>query len=154
VISGASSYRYLLDTNVIVYPHDVTDLVRQRRASELLIILKSRQNAALPAQALSEFASVAFRKFRPTMDWGEIYLQIQDLVRDFPVLPLTTKIIFQALEGARDYQFSYYDAQIWACAKFHQIPVILSEDFNSGSVIDGVTFLNPFDSGFDLSSLV
>lgn len=78
MISGTSSYRYLLDTNIIVYPHDVTDILRQRRASELLVILKSTQNAALPAQVLSEFASVALRKFRPAMDWSEIYLQIQE----------------------------------------------------------------------------
>jgi predicted nucleic acid-binding protein len=154
VISGASSYQYLLDTNILIYPNDTKDPVKNTRATELLNLLQTEKNAALPAQALAEFANVALRKLIPPMDMSLIYLQIEGLTRDFPVLPLTKEIILEAFRGVRDYQFSYYDAQIWACAKFHKIPVILSEDFNSGAVIDGVTFLNPFDSGFDLRSLV
>jgi predicted nucleic acid-binding protein len=41
---------------------------------------------------------------------------------------------------------SLWDAQVWATAKLNQIPVVLSEDFASGSVIEGVLFENPFAS--------
>ena len=37
----------------------------------------------------------------------------------------------------RDYQFSYYDAQIGATAKLYQIPFVFSEDFNSGHISKG-----------------
>ena len=44
-----------------------------------------------------------------------------------------------------------WDAQIWAVARLHGIPAILSEDFSSGSVVDGVGFLNPFLPDFRIS---
>lgn len=153
MIAGASGYRYLLDTNIILYPNDPTDTERQMRARELLRLLVAGRNAALPAQALAEFASVALRKFRPPMDWSSIYRKVEELKQAFPVIPLTPEVVLEAMRGVRDYQFSYYDAQIWAVAQLNQIPIVLSEDFNSGSVIEGVTFLNPFDNTFDINTL-
>ena len=37
-------------------------------------------------------------------------------------------------------------------ARLNQIPIIFSEDFNPGAVLDGVRFVNPFAAGFDLES--
>jgi predicted nucleic acid-binding protein len=48
---------------------------------------------------------------------------------------------------------SYYDAQIWAIARLGQMGVVLSEDFNPGTVLDGVSFTNPLDPEFDLAAL-
>ncbi len=48
---------------------------------------------------------------------------------------------------------SYYDVQIWAVARLGQVGVVLSEDFNPGSVLDGVWFANPLDPTFDLAEL-
>lgn len=154
MVSSASGVQYLLDTNIIVYLYDSRDVGRQTRARELLLHLVDRSNAALPAQALSEFANVMLRKFTPTMDWDDIYLKIEELERAFPVFPLTPEVVLEALRGVRDHSFAYYDAQIWAVAKLHEIPVLLSEDFNSGSEIDGVTFVNLFENTFDLTTLL
>jgi len=50
----------------------------------------------------------------------------------------------EAARGVKEHRFSYWDAQIWAAAKLNQVPVIFSEDFASGSTVEGVTFVNPF----------
>lgn len=42
---------------------------------------------------------------------------------------------------------------MWATARLNQIPVVLSEDFEDGRVINGVQFLNPFSRTFDLATL-
>jgi hypothetical protein len=34
-----------------------------------------------------------------------------------------------------------------------QVGVVLSEDFNPGAVLDGVSFTNPLDPEFDLAAL-
>ncbi|MBO1348954.1 MAG: hypothetical protein EBE86_016900 [Hormoscilla sp. GUM202] len=99
MISGVSGCRYLLDTNIILYPQDPTDPGRKMRAIELILLLKARNNAALPAQAIAEFANAALRKFMPPMDWNTIYLQVEDLARDFPVLPLTPDVVLEALRA-------------------------------------------------------
>lgn len=40
--------------------------------------------------------------------------------------------------------------QIWATARMNQIPTIFSEDFNTGSTLEGVQFINPFSKTFSL----
>jgi predicted nucleic acid-binding protein len=56
----------------------------------------------------------------------------------------------EAARGVRDYLLAYYDAQIWAIARLNQIPIIFSEDFQDGQLLEGVRFINPFTSKFNL----
>ena len=142
---------FLLDTNVLVYPHDEAETAKGNRAGEVLKALSTRGRAALSAQALAEYASVTLRKFK--LSPQEVYDQIEDLAKAFQILPLSEWVVFEALRGVRDHHFSYYDAQVWAAAKLHQLPVVLSEDFASGATVEGVTFLNPFADNFDLTML-
>jgi predicted nucleic acid-binding protein len=68
------------------------------------------------------------------------------------VLDVTGPIVLEAVRGARLYQMAYWDAQIWASARLNQIPFILSEDFDTETVVEGVRFVNPFASDFDLEA--
>jgi predicted nucleic acid-binding protein len=145
--------RYLLDTNVIVYAHDGREPEKQARARDVLLRLGAAPSAGVPAQALAEFASVALRKLEPRMPPELLYQQVEALERAFPVLPLTPAVVLEAVRGVRDHQLSYYDAQVWAVAKLAQIQIVLSEDFVSGSVLEGVTFLDPFAPGFVVAGL-
>ena len=43
--------------------------------------------------------------------------------------------------------------QIWAVARLGQVGLALSEDFNLGAVLDGVSIVNPLDPAFDLVAL-
>jgi len=142
---------FLLDTNVLVYPHDKDEKEKAKRAADVLRLLAQSGRAALPAQALAEFSNVTLRKFK--LPFQEVYEQLEDLSQAFPVLPLSEWVVLEALRGVRDHRFSYYDAQMWAAAKLHQVPVILSEDFSSGATLEGVTFIDPFEIEFDLSLL-
>ncbi|CAN5856841.1 PIN domain nuclease [soil metagenome] len=142
---------FLLDTNVLVYPHDEREVEKGRRAGEVLRTLAVAGQAALSAQALAEFANVTLRKLKLPIQ--EVFEQLEDLSKAFPVLPLSEWVVLEALRGVKDHAFSYYDAQVWAAAKLHQLPVVLSEDFSSGATVEGVTFLNPFGKDFDLSLL-
>lgn len=145
--------RQLLDTNVLVYAHDGSDAAKQRRAAELLAHIGGASTGALPAQALAELASVALRKLKPPMPPSLLYRQIEDLECAFPVLPLTPAVVLEAVRAVRDHKLSYYDAQVWAVAKLHQIPILLSEDVDSGSTLEGVTFIDPFAPDFDFAWL-
>jgi predicted nucleic acid-binding protein len=62
-------------------------------------------------------------------------------------------VVLEALRGVREHLLSYYEAQIWAVARLGQVAVILSEDFNAGTVLDGVSFTNPLEPDFDLAIL-
>jgi len=60
------------------------------------------------------------------------------------VFDLTQFIVLEAVRGFRLHRLSYYDAQIWATAKLHQVGMILTEDFTHDRVVEGVRFVNPF----------
>lgn len=145
--------RYLLDTNLLLYGFDASAPPKQQRALDVLARVGRAPSAALPAQALAEFSSVALRTLDPPLPPEEVYRQIELYEQTFPILPLTPAIVLEAVRGVRDHRFSYYDAQIWAAARLSQLPIILSEDFAVGSTVEGVTFLNPLDAGIDLDAL-
>ena len=147
------SPRYLLDTNVLAYTLDLRQPDKRRRARETVRSVATSDSAALSAQTLSELSNVCLRKLEPALEPGEVWRQVERLYLAFAIIPLTAPVVMEALRGVAEHHFSYYDAQIWAAARLAQIPVILSEDFNPGATLEGVTFLNPLDPAFDLTIL-
>jgi len=144
--------RYVLDTNVLVYALDRREPEKRDRAREVLRRVGA-SGAVLPAQVLSEFANVCLRKLEPRPDPAAVQREVERLLLAFPVLPLTGPVVLEALRGVREHLLSYYDAQIWVVARLGQVGVVLSEDFNPGAVLDGVSFANPLDPAFDLLAL-
>jgi predicted nucleic acid-binding protein len=83
----------------------------------------------------------------------QVYRFAEQYERTFRVLPLTPTVVLESVRGVRDHQLGYYDAQIWAAARLNQVSYVLSEDFNTGATLDGVTFLNPFAADFEVDGL-
>lgn len=145
--------RYLLDTNLLVYGFDEEEPEKQERALEGLARVGAEPSAALPAQVLAEFANVVLYRLDEPLSPEEARQQIERYEDLFPVFSLTPAVVLEAVRGIRDHSFAYFDAQIWAVARLHQVPIILSEDFPVGAAVEGVTFTNPLDEDFDLSEL-
>jgi predicted nucleic acid-binding protein len=145
--------RYVLDTNLLVYALDRSEPLKRDRAREVLRRAGGAGSAALPAQVLSEFANACLKKLEPRPDPEAIRREVERLLLAFPVFPLTGPLVLEALRGVREHLLSYYDAQVWAVARLGQVGVVLSEDFNPGAVLDGVSFANPLDPAFDITAL-
>ena len=141
----------LIDTNILIYVFDIADTRRQDQAIDLLGRLQAAGSGRISVQSLAEFASVATRKLRPPLTPAETLQQVERFSQAIQVLDLTAAIVLEAARGVRDHRLSYFDAQIWASARLNQIPVIFSEDFASGSVLDGVRFVNPLVADFALA---
>lgn len=139
----------LIDTNVLVYAIDHSDPTRMMRANTVLETVVSAESAVITAQVLAEFANVSLKNVPQPSGTERVYAIVEHYMRAIPVLPLTAAIVLEAVRGVRVYSLSYYDSQIWAVARLNQIPVVLSEDFRSNGTLEGVTFINPFDSAFD-----
>ena len=145
--------RFVVDTNLLVCTLDRREPEKRERAREVLRRVGGAGTAALPAQVVSEFANACLRKLEPRPDPTTVRLEVERLMLAFPLLPLTGPVVLEALQGVREHMLSYYDAQIWAVARLGQVAVVLSEDFNPGAVLDGVSFTNPLDPEFDLAAL-
>jgi predicted nucleic acid-binding protein len=142
----------LIDTNVLVYAYDRANPAKQRRAIDLLSYIRTARVGAISAQTLSEFFATVTRKLVPPLTMAEAEAQLQGFASQWPVLPVTEKVILEAVRGARLYQLHFWDAQIWAVARLHGLPTIFSEDFNPGAQIEDVRFINPFAKEFDLAA--
>ena len=141
----------LIDTNILIYSIDPLDPIKQKRALGILEYLQTAGLGCLSVQCLSEFAAVSTRRIKPPLPWANVYIEANRLAKSFHVYPLTEQIVLTAIRGARDFQLSYYDAQLWATALLNQVSVIFSEDFSSGSSIEGVRLINPFAAQFKLA---
>jgi predicted nucleic acid-binding protein len=141
----------LIDTNLLIYLYDQNQPDRQSHAAIVLDQLELMGLGRLSVQNLAEFFSVSTRKLSPPLSPREALEQVNLFLRVWPIFDLTPLIVLEAARGVRDYQMSYYDAQIWATARLNQIPTVFSEDFNVGTSLEGVRFVNPFAPEFDLS---
>jgi predicted nucleic acid-binding protein len=136
----------LLDTNVLVYAFDIRQSSLQEKAKAIILKAEETATGCISVQCLGEFFRVVTAKMQLPAD--EMFKQVEYWQSAFPVFSLTPQIVLEAARGVRDYQLSYYDAQIWASARLNQIPVIFSEDFQDGQALEGIRFINPFADEF------
>lgn len=151
---SSTSAAVLLDTNVLIYAVDSSVPDKSARARSILDSLESAGDGCLCAQVLGEYCSAVLRKFRHLIPSENVVAQAEAWARAFPVRCTTTRVVLEALRATIRYQMHYYDAQIWAVARVNHIPLVLSEDFADGAVIEGVRFANPFAEGFDLEAVL
>ncbi|MHB1341925.1 MAG: PIN domain-containing protein [Coriobacteriia bacterium] len=140
----------LIDTNVLVYALDTDEATKCERARTVLRRLEAMGVGAVSSQVLGEHFSVVARRFAHSIGVEQAVSVTESWAEVFVVHDTTLTVVLEALRGVVRYKMSYYDAQIWAVARVNQIPLVLSEDFSDGAVIEGVRFANPFARGFDL----
>ena len=139
-----------LDTNVLVYAYDPSEPGKQARAQDVLDRLARARIGAVSAQVLAEFIAVSTAKLPAPLSLAEAYARIENFLRIWRIVDLTGMIVLEAVRGVREHGFSYWDAQIWAAARLNQIPLVLSEDFKDGAVVEGVRFADPFRENFEI----
>jgi predicted nucleic acid-binding protein len=102
---------------------------------------------------LSEFLVNVTRKIATPLTLVQAEARLQHYVKIWPVFPVSSQVVLEAIRGVRYYQLSFWDAQIWAAARLHHVPTVLSEDFNPGAVLEGVRFVDPFAAEFRVQDL-
>lgn len=144
--------RFLIDTNLLVYQYDSSEPEKQRQALSVIRVLTIAGAAAISTQVMSEFFSIATRKITAPLSRESAYERLQSFHQGFWIIDITAPTVIEAARGVLAHQFNFWDALVWSTAKLNQIPIVLSEDFNTGAVIEGVRFLNPLGEAFQLNS--
>jgi predicted nucleic acid-binding protein len=137
----------LVDTNILVYCYDPGDPVKREAARRLLRKGAAKDELRIPHPAMVEFVNAVTRGRaggRSLLTREEAWRQAEDLLNEFPVLYPNESVFRTALLGMAAYQFSWYDAHLWAYAEHFGLPEILSEDFEHGSRYGTVRVRNPF----------
>jgi predicted nucleic acid-binding protein len=130
------------DTNILVYtlPHPANP---KRDVARSLLIRAARPGmAVLLLQSLSEFSSVAARKFQLNLE--AIYRRVRDWRDAIPVHAAGEDDLFAALDLVREHRLSFWDALMCATASRAGLRYLLTEDLQDGRRLGSLTIVNPF----------
>lgn len=125
-----------IDSNIVLYLLS-GDAAKADRAQAIVAA-----GAFISVQVLNEVASVCLRKLK--MPWQEIDALLAAVKAACEVLPLTLASHEKAVELAKQFNLSFYDANIVACAVISGASVLLSEDMHDGLLIEALALQNPF----------
>lgn len=136
------SDRTFVDTNILLYAHDVESGEKHDIADRVLRELWHEGAGVLSLQVLEEFYVNATRKIRVPLARH----QARSIVNDYlewttETTPAEISTAFRIEEEAR---ISFWDALIVSSALKSGAGRILSEDLNAGQRISGIRIENPF----------
>jgi predicted nucleic acid-binding protein len=136
------SDKTFIDTNVLMYAHDVAAGAKRQIAEKVLRELWNEQSGVVSVQVLQEFYVNVTRKI-PVPLSKEAARQV---VRNYAVwcVEITSTEISAAFQIEDESRIGFWDALIFSSAARSGATRILSEDFNAGQSIAGVIIENPF----------
>lgn len=135
--------RKFVDTNVLVYAHDLTAGDKHDLARALLEELWDTRQGCLSVQVLQEFFVTTTRKIPKPLDPSAAAQIIGDLARWRVHSPAAPDVL-AAIGIQQQAGTSFWDAMILRSAQELGCPVLYSEDLNSGQSYAGIQVTNPF----------
>jgi predicted nucleic acid-binding protein len=133
--------KIFIDTNVLVYSEDESNVAKRYIAKELIEQIVENQIPVISTQVLQEFYNASIKKLHIEETIAK------DIVIDFfnmEVVQITTGLIKQGIDISILFQISFWDGLIIAAAENAECSTVYSEDLNDGQIIRGVEIKNPF----------
>jgi len=138
------SDKIFVDTNVLIYAHDVDAKAKHETAKRVLHGLWSERTGVLSLQVLQEFYVNVTRKIANPLSKESARLVVSTYTTW--CIETTPAEIASAFRIEDESRIGFWDALILASAVKSGADRILSEDLNAGQTISGVLIQNPFAS--------
>jgi len=138
-----SGDKIFVDTNILVYSHDVDAEQKHQIAQNTLLELWKNRNGVLSVQVLQEFYVTMTRKVLHPIPPNSV----RNIIRDYFSWHIEINDLNSILIASRigeDYKISFWDALIVAAALKAKADKILTEDLQAGQIIEGIPIENPF----------
>jgi predicted nucleic acid-binding protein len=139
------SDKTFVDSNVLVYAHDVDAREKHEIAQAILRELWSERNGVLSLQVLQEFYVNVTRKIPHPLPKPAA----RSVVNTYTTwcMETTPTELATAFRIEDENRIGFWDALIVAAASKSGARRVVSEDLNDGQVIRGVRIENPFATG-------
>ncbi len=127
--------RIFVDTNILIYAHDLDSGVKHETATALLRQLWEEETGVLSTQVIQEFYVNITRKTPHPLSPA----QARGLIDNYfawPAVVNGTETIRRASEIEERYRLAFWDALIIAAAVQANADRVVSEDFSAGAVIE------------------
>jgi predicted nucleic acid-binding protein len=131
-----------VDTNILIYAHDLDAGVKRERAMAKLRELWDSGTGRLSVQVLQEFYVNATQKLTTPVARSTA----REVIKTYGVWihqATTVETVTRATELAELARISFWDALIVASAEAVDAEELLSEDLNDGQAIAGIKVVNP-----------
>jgi predicted nucleic acid-binding protein len=136
------SDKIFVDTNVLIYAHDVDAKAKHEAAKRVLHGLWNERSGVLSTQVLQEFYVNVTRKIPHPISKESARLVVSTYTTW--CIDTTPAEIASAFRIEDQSHIGFWDALILASAIKSGADRILSEDLNAGQTISGVRIENPF----------
>jgi predicted nucleic acid-binding protein len=136
------SDRIFVDTNILVYAHDLSAGDRHAKASAVIESLWEAETGVISTQVLQEFYVTVTRKIKDTLTPAEA----REIIRNYLAWPMQIndpETTIRASEIEEKHHLSFWDALIVAAALRLHAKKIITEDLNHGQIIEGILVENP-----------
>jgi predicted nucleic acid-binding protein len=140
---SAEAPRQFVDTNILVYAHDVSAGGKHVRARQLLEDLWTQGRGCLSIQVLQEFYVNITAKVRHPLPPEVARQRLEDLSYWTVHSPTATDVL-AATQLQQSARLSFWDAMIIVSALRLECATLWSEDLQHRQVIHGLTIANPF----------
>lgn len=140
---SAKPARQFVDTNILVYAHDVSAGAKHTRAKALVAELWAQGQGCLSIQVLQEFYVTITAKVRRPRDPETARQRVEDLGY-WTVHSPTAADVVAAIQLQHSARLSFWDAMVLISAQRLECQTLWSEDLQPGQNIAGVTLVNPF----------
>lgn len=136
--------RVFVDSNVLIYAHDLDAGDKHRRAVEVVRGIWEDRTGIVSTQVLQELYVNVTRKIPEPVPRSKA----REIARNYSRWQTETIYpadVFRASEIEEADQVSFWDALIVVTAMKGGATTLLSEDLNAGQIIAGVVIRNPFE---------
>jgi predicted nucleic acid-binding protein len=142
-VTSGTTDKTFVDTNVLIYAHDVDAGQKHEIAKAVLRELWAERAGLLSTQVLQEFYVNATRKIKTPLAKPEAR-SVVDTYAAWCVDGITPSDVAAAFQIEDRARIGFWDALILAVASRSGARRVLSEDLNSGQAIAGLSIHNPF----------
>jgi predicted nucleic acid-binding protein len=132
--------RVALDSNILIYAELEPESDKGTRSADL--ILRAARNGVIPAQVLGEYLRFIQRRVPEAFEGAIRQASVYQAA--FLTPPTTDAIINKASALAHAHRMQLWDCVVCTASTQAGAKVLLTEDMQSGRILDGLRLINPF----------
>jgi predicted nucleic acid-binding protein len=132
-----------VDSNILIYAHDIDAGTKQARAAQRLKELWESSLGRLSTQVLQEFYVNVTEKIKKPLGRSVA----REVVRAYGLWiesQTTASTVLRASEISEASKLAFWDSMILAAAEQDGAGELLTEDLSHGQIIAGIRVVNPF----------
>ena len=140
------SDKYFVDTNILMYAHDISAGVKHEHAKVIVEDLWRDRTGVVSTQVLQELSVNLRRKAGRPLDAKATRAIVADYLT-WQVVVNSGESILEALDLEARYQISFWDALLVQAAQTSGAELLYSEDLSDGQTYGSVRVINPLRAG-------